>query len=57
MTATFSSPLSPEALNSFGVPQLKKILVEPFLLVLTCLFWLIVLPTSGVLCATVRDLR
>ena len=53
MTSTFPIPLSPEEPSSFGASQLKAILLEPLLLVATCLFWLIVLPISGAFCATV----
>lgn len=52
MTATFFSPMSPEANTPFGA-QLKTILLEPLLVVATCLFWVMVLPVTGLFCASV----
>ncbi len=52
MTATFSQ-LSPESQQPFGISQLKAIIVEPFLVVATCAFWIAVLPVTGIFCVGV----
>ncbi|MEO7168454.1 MAG: hypothetical protein ABI787_04075 [Spartobacteria bacterium] len=52
MTATFAH-LQPESQQPFGLSQLKAIIVEPFLVVATCVFWIAVLPVTGIFCAGV----
>lgn len=52
MTATFSSPMSLEAPNAFAA-QLKTVLLEPLIVVAACIFWVMVLPVTGLFCASV----
>lgn len=53
MTATFPSPLSPDAPNSMGIAELKAAMLEPLLVVAVSLFWIAVLPVTAVVCAGV----
>ena len=53
MTTTFLHPLIPEAHNSFGLTDLKSFLLEPLFMIGACLFWLAVLPLTGLFCTGV----
>src|SRR5712691_9616679 len=53
MTTTFSHPFTPEEQNSSGWVNLKSVLLEPLFMIGACLFWLAVLPITGVFCAGV----
>jgi hypothetical protein len=53
MTTTFSNPLVLEAPNPLGVPQVRAALLEPLLVVASCLLWIAVLPFGGLFCAGV----
>jgi hypothetical protein len=50
MTSTFSHSILPQAPESTALALLHSIFVEPLLVVGTCLFWIIVLPISGLFC-------
>jgi hypothetical protein len=52
MTTTLLQPLIPEQ-NPFGLTDLKSVLLEPLFMIGACLFWLAVLPLTGVFCAGV----
>ncbi|HEX4665056.1 MAG TPA: hypothetical protein VH207_00545 [Chthoniobacterales bacterium] len=50
MTSTFPHSILPQAPEPAAFALLHSIFVEPVLLVATCLFWIIVLPISGLFC-------
>lgn len=50
MTTTFAQSILPETPEPATLALLHSIFVEPVLVVATCLFWLIVLPISGLFC-------
>ena len=52
MTTTIPQPLMPQNQDS-AVSQMKTVLLEPLLVLGTCLFWLAVLPVTGLFCASV----
>ena len=49
--STFQNPMCPATDSPFGTIQLKRILLEPLLVVGACLLWVAILPITGVLCA------
>lgn len=53
MTTTLLHSLMPEDQNPSGLTNLKSVLLEPVLVIGACLFWLGVLPITGVFCAGV----
>lgn len=54
MTTTLSHPFMPKHENPDPVASgWKSLLLEPFMVVCTCLFWLAVLPVTGIFCAGV----
>lgn len=53
MTTTLSHPFIPENQKPAGVTDLTSILLEPVFVIGACLFWLAVLPITGVFCASV----
>lgn len=53
MTTTLLHSLMPEGQNPSGLTNLKSVLLEPVLVIGACLFWLAVLPITGVFCAGV----
>ncbi len=48
MTTTLPQPLSPEMPSTS--PQLIASVLEPLYIAVTCLFWALVLPLSGLFC-------
>ena len=48
---TFQNRIFPATDSPFGTIQLKRILLEPLLVVGACLLWVAILPIAGVLCA------
>jgi hypothetical protein len=53
MTTTLSHPLIPEGQSQFGLTDLKSLLLEPLFMIGACLFWLAVLPLTGIFCGAV----
>ena len=53
MTSTFSHSILPQAPEPNPFALLHSIFLEPLLIVATCLFWIIVLPPSGLFCLAV----
>lgn len=53
MTSTFSHPLMSDEQNPTGFANLRSILLEPLFMLAAGLFWLAVLPITGVFCAGV----
>jgi len=53
MTTILLHPLMPEDQNLSGLTNLKSALLEPIFVIGACLFWLAVLPITGVFCAGV----